>query len=158
MSNDTSIDSLFVYASGPSQGSGDASPRQTVVATFVEHFANLQPPRGEAADLVAYASGPLQLSSDGNTLSGELRMWRNIMTPEFTFLDANRPADAFADARSQSSVIISVARTGTATYRKMLKGKPIGGFPAIALKANYQSGLLVELSAGLVRSLSFTLA
>jgi len=159
MANDTSLQQVFKYP-GVSIGNGDASTLTTVYATFVEHFANSHPPEGEAADLVTYAGGPMTVAKDKSVLSAELRVWRNITNQGQSVPGGGvvHAPDAFDDPSAKMTVLISVSESGAATYQKRLNGKPIGGMPPVPLKAKYQSGLFVENTPGIVRSLSFTLA
>ena len=157
---DKTLKSVFDYAKqGPLSG-GEFPTLPAVYATFVEHFPNSHPPQSDqTADLVTYANGMLTLSADKKTLSGEFKLWRNKLapgSPEF-FGSPPTPPDAFDDADSDISVLISVSEAGKATQQRKLKGKAIGGMPPIALSAAYQEGMFVERSGSGMRSLSFTL-
>ena len=156
MPNDTTLQSVFDYAEqGKVPGGGNL--KYAVYATYVAHFPNSHPPQGdETADLVTYASGPLTLSDDKQSLSGEFTVWRNIHTPAVGGDVAPAPEDYFPWETKQATIAISVSSAGQATTQQKLKGKPIGGVGPMALNATYQSGMFTETSAGGVRSLSFT--
>ncbi len=159
MTDDTTIKSLFDHAKQGPIGSGEFPHQPTVYATLVEHFSNSPHPPGseESADMVLYANGPLTLSQDKKTLSGEFRLWRNIHTPEMPDFSGGPPTpeDAFADQNEKLSVVISISVRGVATYQRKISGKPI--VPPKGWSATYQDGLFVEKSKGNVKSLSFTL-
>jgi hypothetical protein len=152
MPNDATLKSVFDLAKqGPSGGEFPSLP--VVFATFVEHFSNSHPASNkDSADLVTYSNGQLRLSADKKTLSGEFKLWRNIFKS-----DQTGPPDAFADPRTELTILLSVSQSGQASYQKKLKGKPIGGVPPLPLAASYENGLFVEKSQSGVRSLSFTL-
>lgn len=160
--NDTSIQSLFDYAKQGALNPGKDFPiYPAVYVTFVEHFANSHPPgsANASSDLVTYTNGRLKLSADKKTLSGELKVWRNIHdagSPAIFDMPA-RPEDAFQKVEDQVTVAVTVTDTGKFTYQRKLKGNPIGGMPAATLNASYNNGLMVEQGQGSVRNLSFTL-
>ena len=160
--NDTSIQSLFAYAKqGPLNPGKDFPIYPAVYVTFVEQFANSHPPgsANASSDLVTYTNGALKLSADKKTLTGELKVWRNIHdagSPAIFDLPA-RPEDAFQKVDDQVTVLVSVSDAGKVTYQRKLKGNPIGGMPPATLNASYNNGLLVEQGQGSVRNVSFTL-
>jgi hypothetical protein len=159
MTDDTTIKSLFDHAKKEPTGPGEFPNQPTVFATFVEHFSNIHPPGSEeTADSVNYANGPLKLSQNKLTLTGEFRLWRNIYTPEMPNFSGGPPTpeDAFDDKSEKGTVVISVSNTGKVTSQRKVSGKPIGGMPPQAWAATYQDGLFIEKSTGSVKSLSFT--
>jgi len=132
MTDDTTIKSLFDHAKQGPIGSGEFPHQPTVYATLVEHFSNSPHPPGseESADMVLYANGPLTLSQDKKTLSGEFRLWRNIHTPEMPDFSGGPPTpeDAFADQNEKLSVVISSTRE---RYQANPSCPPKGGAPLI---------------------------
>lgn len=161
MPNDTTLESVFEYAKRGAGGACKSGELPTVFATFVEHFPNWHPPGSseQSADLVTYANGPLTLSPDGKTLSGEFKLWRNAFTPGAPgFFDAlGTPPDVFDDVNGHLTVVITVSACGTVTHQRKLKGQPVAGLPPAPMSAGYENALFVEKSQHGVRSVSFTL-
>ena len=160
MANDVTLKAVFDYAKQPQLSSGELPQFAAVYATFVEHLPNLHPPKDEGeADLVTYANGRLTLSQDKKTLTGELRLWRNSFDPGSPgFVGApGSPPDAFDDAASELTVMITVSDAGKVTHQRRIKGKPIGAMPPVPMNATYDAGLFVEKTTTSLRSLSFTL-
>ncbi|HKR11387.1 MAG TPA: hypothetical protein VJT15_04980 [Pyrinomonadaceae bacterium] len=158
MPNDTTLQSVFDYAKqGPLNTGGGPPTLPAIYATLVEHHPNSHPPGGSnTADLVAYANGPMTLSADQKKLSGELKRWRNIHDPGLPafFETPPQPEDAFADLPSKQTVVVTVSDTGQVTYELRLNGT--FGYPQ-PLVVTYENGLFVEKTAGVIRTLSFTL-
>jgi hypothetical protein len=160
MPDDTSIKSLFDHAKGPKLGGGEFPSYPVVYATWIEQFANSHPPKGkETSDLVTYANGQLKLSADKKTLTGEVKLWRNVYDPaQPSFFDSpSKPANAFADETGPLTVLLTITDAGKVTYQRKLNGKPVMGLPPVTLNGTYDSGLVVEKSGSSLRSLSFTL-
>lgn len=160
MPDDTSIKSLFDHAKLQPQGGGEFPAYPVVSATWIEQFANAHPPKGkESSDLVTYANVQLKLSADKKRLVGEAKLWRNVYEPAqpAAFGSPAKPADAFADAASKGTILLEITDAGKVTHQRKVNGKPIGGMPPIALKATYDSGIMVEKDFSTLRSLSFTL-
>ena len=161
MSNDTTLESVFEYAKQGAASKCAVAEIPTVFATFVEHFPNSHPPGSSeyAADLVTYANGPLKLSPDQKTLSGEFKLWRNAFTPGAPgfFESLGTTPDVFDDVNGHLTVAITVSACGKVTYQRKLKGQPVAGLPPTPMVATYENALFVEKSRHGVRSLSFTL-
>jgi hypothetical protein len=158
MPNDTTIKSLFDYAKQPPVGDPSINLGPTVFATYVSHAPNSHPPgSGTSADLVQYANGALALSSDGKKLTGDLKVWRNIETMNFTFDGPLTPPDQFDDPKSKVTIAISISDSGQATQQRKLNGTPIGGQPPNVLNATFANAMFVEKSPSGMQSLSFTL-
>jgi hypothetical protein len=161
MANDTTLASVFEYAQQGAVAPGQAAEVPTVFATFVEHFPNSHPPGSseQSADLVTYGNGPLALSVDQRTLSGEFKLWRNAFTPGapgfFEMLGTS--PDVFDDVNGHLTVAITVSVSGKVTHQRKLKGEPVAGLPPATMAATYENALFVEKSRHGVRSLSFTL-
>jgi hypothetical protein len=101
----------------------------------------------------------LDLSSDKQHLTGEMKLWRNVDdhgSPPFFGLPA-RPEDVFAGpAQGTDTIVLSVSSTtGKATYQKKHNNVPIT--PVLTLNATFANAIFVETSTSGMRSLSFTL-
>lgn len=159
MPEDTTIKSIFDYARGGPEGQ-EFPTYPAVYATFVQHSPNSHPPGGgQTADLVFYANGRLELSSDKKKLTGELKLWRNEHrqgTPVFFDAPA-KEEEAFDDIDGKLTVAIAVSDSGQVTHQRKLKGKSIGGTPPFKLNANYTNAMYVEADGSGMTSLSFTL-
>jgi len=156
MPEDKTLQAVFDHAKQGIIDSQEHNLIANVFAKFLEHFPNSHPPGStkSSADLVTYANGQMTLSQNKKILSGEFKLWRNIFDPAPFLVGA---ADAFDDANSQLTVVISVSDSGQVTHQRKIKGQPIGGMPPALMNAIYENGLFVEKTIGAVRSLSFTL-
>jgi hypothetical protein len=165
MPNDTTLKSVFDYAKGGPLSGGEFPTFPAVFATYVEHWPNSHPRDASNtqfrtdADLVGYANGPLTLSPDKKTLSGEFKLWRNKFTDGFDnpFGGASTQDDAFADVDGKATVRISVSDSGQATLQKGINGVPVAGAPPELLKATFTNAIFANVEVDAVRSLSFTL-
>ena len=77
MTDDVSINDLFGWAKkGKLPSGGEFPPTAVVYFTTVRHNANLHPSTNpETVDLVNWANGPMTLSPDKKTLTGEGKLW-----------------------------------------------------------------------------------
>jgi hypothetical protein len=159
MPNDTTLKSVFDHAKLGVLNPGKDFPSVAVVyATLVEHLPGSHPSGSpDSADKVNYSNGPLKLSADKKTLSGEFQRWSNVFVPTNPFADVQTPPDVFPNPGSRPTVAITVSDSGQVTFQPKLDGKPIGGMPPVTLDAVYDNGLFVEKQTTGLRSLSFTL-
>jgi hypothetical protein len=163
MPNDTTLKSVFDYAKGGPLSGGEHPQLPAVFATYVEHWPDFHLTDGKTAltdaDLVGYANGPLTLSADKKTLSGEFKLWRNRFNDGFQnpIGGVSIPDDAFADVKGKATIRISVSDSGQATLQKGINHVPIGGMPPELLKATFTNAIFVNVEVDGVRSLSFTL-
>jgi hypothetical protein len=149
------IAEVFAHAKGPKFGSVEFPYTPTVFATYIDHEPHSHPNADKTTNLARYANGALMLSADKTTLSGQMRLWRNIDNPGSPgFLGAPAKApDAFGDPNAGRAIMITVSDSGQVTYQ--IDDAQPG--PATALNASYENSIYIETSASGMRSLSFTL-